>query len=64
MNVNVDEIKVVGVEEVEWNDSSLGIDRGGFYHQVITPGYIIHLEYKGKVYKYHTDKQKSFVRAW
>ena len=64
LGVNLKDIKVVSVEEVEWSDSSLGVDRGGFYLQVITPGYIVHLEHNGIVYKYHTDRRKSFVRAW
>jgi hypothetical protein len=50
------------VEQVEWNDASLGCGRPGqMYVKVITPGYRIVLEVNGKRYKYHADTQRHMV---
>ena len=50
-----DEITVLSAEEVEWSDSSLGCpDPDTMYAQVITPGYLIVLEYDGSTFNYHT----------
>lgn len=56
------EITLVSMEEVEWNDASLGCPQEGFmYAQVITPGYLIVLEAQGEEYEYHTDKSANVV---
>lgn len=55
LSIAVDAITVVSVEEVEWNDASLGCPKPGMmYAQVITPGHRIVLEVDGKIYEYHT----------
>ncbi len=47
-------ITVRSVESVDWSDASLGCPQPGLmYAQVITPGYRIILEAKGKRYEYH-----------
>jgi len=60
--VPADEIKLVSMEAVEWNDASLGCPQEGFmYAQVITPGYLIMLEANGQLYEYHTDQKTNVV---
>lgn len=59
LNVASNTIKVVSVEPVEWPDGSLGCPKPGLsYIQVITPGYKIVLEAKGKTYEYHTSNNR------
>lgn len=54
--VPADQIEVVQVEPREWPDSSLGCpEAGGFYAQVITPGYLIRVTAGGEEREYHTD---------
>ena len=62
LGVPQDSISVKSIEQVEWNDAGLGVP-SGMAAQVITPGYIIYLEYDGMVYKYHTDTRESFIRV-
>jgi hypothetical protein len=58
------DIAVVSVEENEWRDSSLGCPKPGMnYLQVITPGYKIILEARGKRYEYHSDTNRRVVRC-
>ncbi len=53
--IPADAITVRSVEQVEWNDASLGCAKPGqMYAQVITPGYRIVLEANGQSYEYHT----------
>lgn len=60
--IPVDQISVVSVEPVDWNDSSLGCPQEGMmYAQVITPGYLIILQAQGQQYEYHTDQNKTVV---
>ena len=62
MGVSASEIALVGVEEVEWRDSSLGLARPGMmYAQVITPGLRVVLEANGKEYAYHSDGRRIFL---
>src|SRR5205807_8144006 len=64
LGISADDVKIVSVEAVEWNDSSLGCPKPGMnYLQVITPGYRIILEAQGQRYEYHTDQQRSVVRC-
>lgn len=47
-------IEVITVTKKEWGDSSLGCpEKGKLYLQVITQGYEIVLQYKGKKYIYN-----------
>lgn len=57
-----DEITLIRLESVEWNDGSLGCPQPGEnYLQVITPGYLIELEAQGTLYAYHTDLERQVV---
>lgn len=50
------EIRVVSVEAMNWPDTSLGYPQPGYaYAQVITPGFRILLDARGKIYEYHSD---------
>ncbi|MGI8643400.1 MAG: hypothetical protein ACR2LS_04720 [Thermomicrobiales bacterium] len=51
-----EQVEVVQVEAREWPDSSLGCpEEGGFYAQVITPGYLIRVTAADETLEYHTD---------
>jgi hypothetical protein len=51
------DIRVVSAEEVVWPDSSLGCPQAGMaYAQILTPGYLVVLEYAGNQYEYHAGK--------
>ncbi len=55
LGLAADAITVISVEQVDWNDASLGCARPGqMYAQVITPGYRIVLDAGGQTYEYHT----------
>ena len=65
LNVPIEDIAVNSVKPIVWRDGSLGLPRLGWsYIMVLTPGYIIYLEHKGVLYRYHTDTRQSFKRAW
>jgi hypothetical protein len=52
----VQAITITDVQSVEWSDTFLGCPvEGSFAAQVITPGYRVQVEYKGKHYEVHTD---------
>ncbi len=52
----VQTITITKVESTEWPDTSLGCPvEGGFYAQVITPGYLVTVEYEGQSFEVHTD---------
>jgi hypothetical protein len=56
------DVAVYSLTEVKWYDTSLGSPQPGTaYAQVITPGYIINLEFNGQIYEYHTDKTNLVV---
>jgi hypothetical protein len=56
LGFRVEQIRVEAVEQVDWNDSSLGCPMPGMaYMQVITPGYLIRLSAQDQIYEYHTD---------
>lgn len=62
LGIQVDAVKLVQLEAVEWNDGSLGCPKPGvMYLQVITPGYRVILEAQGKQYTYHTDTRRQVV---
>jgi len=64
LGIQVADVTVAAVEEVQWNDSSLGCPRPGInYLQVITPGYKLTLEAQGKRYEYHSDLNRRVVRC-
>ncbi len=52
-----EEIKVASWEAVDWPDTSLGCPEPGMmYAQVIVPGYLVVLEFRGDLYRAHTDR--------
>ena len=54
LSIDVDEIDLVEAKAVVWPDSSLGCPQEGFaYAQVLTPGYLIVLQYGNDRYEYH-----------
>ena len=58
LGVAVEKITALGVESVEWPDTSLGCPQPGMmYAQVITPGYRIILRVGGEQYEYHSDNE-------
>jgi hypothetical protein len=51
------EISVAATSEVTWPDSGLGCQQTGVASvQVLTPGYLILLEYNNNQYEYHANK--------
>jgi hypothetical protein len=55
-------VSVSQVEAREWPDSSLGCrGSGGFFAQVITPGFLVVLEAGGRRLEYHTDMGRQVV---
>ncbi len=53
---DIEEIKTLSVEEINFSDASLGVREPGVeYAQVVTPGLIIKLEADGKEYEYHAS---------
>ena len=58
LGVAVEKIAVLGVEAVEWPDTSLGCPQPGkMYTQAITSGYRIILKVGGEQYEYHSDEE-------
>lgn len=58
-----DEVTLVAIEATEWRDASLGVrEPGKLYAQVITPGYRLELEFRGRRFVYHTSTSAA-VRA-
>lgn len=62
LSISATEIKTLQVLNVTWADSSLGCAMpGNAALQVLTPGYLILLEYKGSQYEYHASKNNRVV---
>jgi len=61
--IDIDTIKLVSVEQVDWPDACMGIQTPGVMcAQVLTSGYKVVLEANGKQYEYHTNESGSRVR--
>lgn len=57
LGIAADAITVSSVEQVEWNNASLGCGRlGQMYVKVITPGFRIVLEVDWKSYECHPGR--------
>lgn len=53
-------IDTVSVEFTDFPDASLGVpEPGKSYAQVVTPGYIIILEYGGERYEFHANEDRT-----
>ncbi len=62
LGLAIEEITVLEVEAVTWPDASLGCPQPEkAYAEVLTPGFFIRLEAKGKQYLYHTDESTTVV---
>jgi hypothetical protein len=62
LSIPVAEISILKATGVIWPDSSLGCPlKGMFYTQVLTPGYLILLEFADKKYEYHADKGTNVI---
>jgi hypothetical protein len=60
--ITVVDISVAQASEVIWPDSSLGCPQKGMaYLEVLTPGYLIMLEYADNQYEYHAGKGPDFI---
>ena len=59
LNIPPGDIEVIGAEEKDWSDTSLGCpEKGKMYAQMITPGYLIELSYNGVLYRYHAGLER------
>jgi hypothetical protein len=57
LTISKTQINFVDISEVFWPDSSLGCPQEGkAYAQVLTPGFLIRLEYGNNQYQYHSGK--------
>jgi hypothetical protein len=57
LSISVSQINLVNASEVVWADGSLGCPQKGMaYIQVLTPGYLIVLEYDNTNYEYHSGR--------
>ena len=62
LSIETSDIILVDAKEVVWSDGSLGCPQPGMMNiQVLTPGYFIQLEVKGKFYIYHTNKSDRII---
>src|SRR5665648_364130 len=62
LSISIDEVNFIGVNDVIWPDASLGCPQDGMaYAQVLTPGYLIQLEFGTIQYKYHSGKSMQQV---
>jgi len=62
LGVTPEQITIVSVEEMDWPDGCLGVQRPNVAClQVITPGFRIVLEANGAQYEYHTDTDGRVV---
>lgn len=53
---NTASFTILSAEAVDWPDTFLGCPiEDAFAAQVITPGYLVHVEYQGEEYEVHTD---------
>jgi hypothetical protein len=53
---DIEDIKTVSVEEINFSDASMGVREPGVeYAQVVTPGLIIMLESDGEEFEYHAS---------
>jgi rubrerythrin len=64
MRVPPESVQVISIEPRDWPDSSLGCPQPDMlYAQVITPGYLVLVEFSGERIEYHTDERGTVVRC-
>ncbi|MFW5869064.1 MAG: hypothetical protein ACOCX2_14660 [Armatimonadota bacterium] len=60
LNLQADEIRVAGVEQVEWPNGSLGLPEPGMmYTMMLVSGERIHLQAKGRTFEYRAGEGES-----
>ena len=60
LDLTPEDVTVVGTEEVDWRDGSLGCAQKGMsYTQAVVPGLRITLEADGREYAYHQGRSKA-----
>jgi cytoskeletal protein RodZ len=64
LNVTAKQITVTETDERTWPDQGLGCNiRQGVFEPAPTPGYLIRLKHNDQAFRYHTDRQGSFLRC-
>jgi hypothetical protein len=62
LGLSRDEVNIERVEAREWSDSSLGCPQpGNLYSQIVTPGFLIVINTRGKQLEYHSDSRGRVV---
>ena len=62
LHVPANQIELVNLVEVTWDDACLGANVSGFAcAQVTTPGYVLSLRANGKTYIYHTNHVQAIL---
>lgn len=60
LSISSTDIIVLDAKVVAWSNSSLGCPQPGMaYADVITPGYLIVLQFNHQVYEYHAGKNSE-----
>jgi hypothetical protein len=63
LNLDTNQFRVVSSDQVEWEDTCLGIEQpGAECVSEVTPGYLVVLEADGLQFKYHADQKGSRVQ--
>ena len=64
LDLPIDAISVLSAESVTWPDGSLGCPEPGMqYIQVLTEGFRVQLEARGRRAEYHTDRGSQVLRC-
>ena len=62
LSVPTQQIQIVEAREVVWPNSSLGCPQKGMvYADVLTPGYLIILQFDNREYEYHSSKGTEVI---
>ena len=62
LGVAASELSLQQIEAREWGDSSLGCPQpGNLYSQIVTPGFLIVINSRGKQLEYHSDTRARVV---
>jgi hypothetical protein len=61
--IPISEIRVVSIEETEWQDSCLGLGQANeSCARIVVPGWNIHFESAGQIYELHADQSGDTIR--
>jgi len=57
LGVPVEQVSLAGTQPAVWRDANLGCPQAGeSYETAPTKGYVLGLSYRGRLYRYHTDR--------